>query len=227
MERDGRDIDSPGEMTMEKMRAAMSVAQFLADKDIKVLPGGTWGVHYAHEKARDDALRGLLEGKILPEQIGEGILRPDGIMYDLRDVQTLGLHGLVGKITDEVDFHKNFDYQGFKQFLFDLQGKNIGLDVATELFNSIGRTQVQSNLFRRLGGTGKKQLKIALYDEARKISESIDEQSRISKLLSLLKMRWMTSKGIISHIELDKFESKISIDIKNLLINWVAVIWTM
>lgn len=191
----------------EDIRAAMEISSFIGDSGIKVLPGKEWGVYYKNPQRRQELLTAVLSGHISPEQVDLAELKPVGLSYRLKDVETIGLNGMVGKVRDWAAFYQHFADRGFLDFLGELKGRDIDLKTATQLFHSIGKSHMQSELLRTLGATGKTQLKSSLRNEASVIVET-ENPGKMQSLLELLKLRWLSEKGIIDINECVEFEKK-------------------
>lgn len=198
---------SPEKDDKREIRAAMEISSYLGATEIKILPGKQWGVRYGNPQKREEILQGVLSGRISPEQVNIGELKPAGMSYSLQEAGEVGLQSLLGKVRDRANFYAHFDYRGYLDFLSGLSGHDVDLETATRLFNSIGRSRVQSELLRTLGTTGKTQLKSSLRDEAQSLLQA-EKAGRVDSLLELLKMRWLEKQGLISPSNTEKAEAK-------------------
>lgn len=196
----------------KEIRAATSISSFVGDTGIKVLPGKEWGVHYRNPEKRNEILNAVLSGRLAPDKADITELTPAGISYRLQDTAAIGLDSMVGQVRDTANFYKHFDYRGFLDFLAGLSGRDVDLETATRLFNSIGRSRVQSELLRTLGTTGKNQLKSSLRHETETLTQA-GNIGRIESLLELLKARWLAKQGIINPADTAKFEKKAGAEI--------------
>ena len=197
------------------MRAAMEISSFIGDMGMKVLPGKEWGVHYRNPQKREEVLNAVLNGRMDPAQVDIAELKPVGMSYRLQDTEDVGLDGMVGKVRDVANFHKHFDHRGFLDFLAGLQGRDTDLETATRLFSSIGKSRVQSELLRTLGGTGKAQLKKSLSGDADKVMQA-EDQGKMQSLLELLKLRWLSKQGVVNPADVARFEGKAGAEIVSL-----------
>jgi uncharacterized protein YegL len=207
--------DKP-QLDKETIRAAMEVASYVSDLGIKVLPGKSWTPYYPESSNREQILQKVLDGKLKPEAVDVGKLRPHGMTYDVRDVQTIGLNGLVGKIRERDEFFKQFDYSGYVEFLAGLKGKEIDLKTATELFEGMAKPRIQESLLERSGPTGRSQITNALKGEIQTIKRTIKDKSRIERLSDILRMRWLKDKGIATEDDVTEIEKAAGEDSKKL-----------
>lgn len=189
------------------LRMAMEISSYIGDLGIKVLPGKEWGVHFRNPQRREELLQAVLQGRMAPNEVDIEELTPAGISYRMHDVSALGISAMVGKVRDQATYYKHFDHKGFLGFLAGLSDRDIDLETATRLFGSIGRSRVQAELLRTMGGTGINQLKGSLRNDADAMMRS-DDLGQIQSLLELLKFRWLAKQGIISDTDLKKFERK-------------------
>lgn len=185
----------------------MEISSYLGATGIKVLPGKQWGVHYKDPQRREEILQGVLSGRISPDQVNIEDLKPAGMSYPLQEAGEVGLQSLLGKVRDRANFYEHFDYNAYLDFLSGLSGHEVDLETATRLFNSIGRSRVQSELLRTLGATGKMQLKSSLQDEARSLLQA-PKAGRVDSLLELLKMRWLEKHGLVSPSDREQASAK-------------------
>jgi len=203
----------------EDIRMAMEVAGYVGDLGIKIVPGNSWTLYYRDPGQRDSILQQVLEGKIKPEAVDQRILRPIGLSYDAKEVHTLGLEGLVGKVKDMANMYTSFDYSGYLQYLSSLQGKDISLEDATHLFSSIAANRSQAELIRKLGPTGRGQVREALKRNHDSTLSTIKDEKRTDKLLEVLKARWLKKQGIISQAQLSAVETQVEDEIIKLADN--------
>jgi len=197
----------------EDARMAVEVAGYVGDLGIKVLPGSSWTPYYPDPAKRDEALQQVLEGKLKPEQVDERILRPRGVTYDMREVHSLGVEGLVGKVREVANSYTSFDYKGYLQFLSSLQGKDISLQDATNLFSTMAANRSQAELIRKLGPAGRGQVREALKRGSDGLVNVIKDKKRTEKLLEVLKNRWLKQQGIISDAQLAAIETQVEDEI--------------
>ncbi|KKQ71792.1 MAG: hypothetical protein UT33_C0018G0002 [Candidatus Peregrinibacteria bacterium GW2011_GWC2_39_14] len=199
---------SAGRLTREQLRQATQVASYVKDVRLKVLPGKSWAPHYPNNAEREKQLEDVLRGRITPEQVDQSLMKPDGFIYDAMEIQELGLGGLIGKVRDVAEFYERFPYGQFAEFLYGLKDKDTDLATATELFSSIARSKIQSDLIKALGTTGKQQAKRALEVEHKKNVAEAGDRKRTQKIFDVLKARWMKKQGIISKDDLRKLEGQ-------------------
>lgn len=212
---DPRKPESGGGVDKKDMRKAMEISSYVGDLGMKILPGKEWGVHFKNPAKREEILQAVLQGRMSPHEVDITELTPIGISYRLKDIETLGLNAMVGKVRDQANYFKHFDHRGFLDFLAGLSGRNVDLETATSLFASIGRTRVQSELLRAMGPTGRTQLKGSLRRDAEALMNS-EDLGQIQSLLELLKLRWLAKQGVIGASDLKKFEQKTSEEIVEL-----------
>lgn len=192
----------------EKLRKAMDVASYIKDLPFKILPGHAWLPHYPDNTKREQMLEQVLKGEITPEQVDLNLLKPDGFTYDVSDIDELGLSGLIGKARDTSTFYDRFNYSEFTQFLYGLKDKNADLATATQLFSSIAKSRIQSELMRSLGATGRQQVKKALENEAANLVKESADRTRMQKIFDVLKMRWLEKQGIVKKQDRQKTEKE-------------------
>lgn len=202
------EVPQARKMDRESLRKVMNIASYVDDTGMKIHPSNMWMPHYPNAGAREQTLQQLLNGEKSPDDIDVETLKPDGFTYDVKEYEALGLNGLVGKIRQQAELMKSFDYSGFAEFLYGFRDKDIDLATASEMFNHFGKNRVQSDLLKRLGGTGQKQLKASLKHDAQQISVDVEDKRRMQKLLDTLTMKWMQKKGIISQQQLKKYEKQ-------------------
>gem|GEM_PF-911500 len=197
----------------EDIRMAMEVASYVGDLGIKILPGASWTPYYRDPAKRDEVLQQVMEGKIKPEAVDQRLLSPIGLTYDAREVHTLGLDGLVGKVRDMANMYTSFDHTGYLQYLASLQGKEISLQDATHLFSSMAANRSQAELIRKMGPTGRGQVREALKRNHDNSLSTIKDKKRTDKLLEVLKARWLKNQGIISPAQLAAVETQVEDEI--------------
>ena len=162
-------------ISKEEARRISAIARTLGTQDIPVLASTRWGTHYPNGEIRTETLQSVLSGEISPGQVDIETLKPDGITYNIREVQTLGIDGLVGKIRTQIKFLESFNYQDLLDFLHNLKDKNVSLDTALSIYRGIAISKTQRNILKSMGPTGRRQMKQALQHELEQENEETQE----------------------------------------------------
>ena len=193
------------------LKEVLYLAEQSAAGDLKVVPGDRWALHYPTTPAeRAEKLKGLMEGRYKASEVVAD-LKPDVLIYDLKEIEAKGLDQVSARIRDHSSLVQHYDYPRFAQFVADMGGHDISFHQIEEFYNGIVQARVQNKLLDSYGMTGRRQLETALSMEAKRLQEQMGIQTGTQRVLSALKLDWLCNeKGLVGTIERDKVVAGLS-----------------
>lgn len=192
-------------------REKIFLAEQASEGNLKILPGKKWAFHYPRgADARSSAISGLLAGKVKPEDVVAD-LKPDAFTYNVDDLLNQDLTTVAGKVRDVSSLVTHYDYSKFAQFLSEMQGSSITSETAQSLFDVIAQSRIRKKMIDSYGYTGRKQIENALSVEAERIAQQIGDLPVMVKVLSALKMNWLSEDlQLVRTEERDELIGKLS-----------------
>lgn len=172
-------------------REKVFLAEQAAEVGIKVLPGGSWGLHYSvGAEKRQEILTNALNGQHTADEIVDAI-KPDALLYNEEDITSLGLEQVTGRIRDVSAQIAYYNYPRFAQFIEALQGTGATAETAQRLYDGIAQNRIRKSMMDAYGHTGRQQLGEALRQEAEASLTGIAGLPRAEKVLEALKLDWL------------------------------------
>lgn len=182
-------------------REKIFLAEQASEGGLKVVPGKSWAFHYPQgAQAREAAISGLLSGQAKPEAV-VGDLRPDAFTYDAADLEQQGLPIVSGRVRDVSAYVTHYDYPRFAKFVSEMQGTGITPDTAQSLYDGIAQSRIRKKMMEAYGYTGRKQMEDALRVEAERTAQQIGSLPKVEKVLSALKLDWLTEDLHVARTE--------------------------
>ncbi len=209
-------VNNPGQKKAKltpQMREMIFLAEQAGTGGIKVLPGTSWAYHYKKTpEERKEKLEGMLSGKYTAEQ-AEEYLKPDALVYDVKDLEHKGLDAVSARIMNETSMLAYYDYKKYGDFMAGLQGLSVTPEEASELYEELTKGRIQKSLRDALGSGGKKSLDRSLVEESNRVVEDLGSKDRIKKVIDTLKLDWLHEKmGVIDSTLRDRAISQLSGD---------------
>ncbi len=177
-------------VTVQNAREKAQLADLHA-KEIPVLPSQSWALHYTESGAkRNEKLQGLLDGRFTPDEVVAD-LRPQALLYDERDLESLGKDGVNARIREITTQLQHYDYARFARFVSAMKGRGIPLAHVQTMYDAVSKNRTRSRLKRSLGPTRRQQMDAALQAEGRRILQSLPSLPGLSKVLQTLELSSM------------------------------------
>lgn len=209
--------ETPRGQPIPHLREQLQLAENAAQYGIKALPGKKWAVHYPEKGAvREEKLDGLLTGKYEPAAVADA-LRPDGIIYNVSEIGTLGIEAVYARI-QQMSLHiANYDYRKLAEFIAGLNGKEIDRETAQALYDEIAEARIDKVMIDAFSRTGQEQMRQALTQEAAQKIAGIDQQTGIEKVMQTLKVAWISEgAGTVDRAALEGMIDKLNPEEKKL-----------
>ncbi len=211
----GEGMGEPGarKVDREHLREVLYLVEQAAEGGIKVLPGKRWAYHYpADGEQRAATLRSLLQGKMKPEEAAAS-LKPDGLLFDVADLEEQGLEAVSRRILDLSTQAAHYDYARFADFASRLQGLEVSEDQVETLYNGIIKSRVQQKLRDAFGTTGRRQMEALMRSQADQARGNLPHLSRPEKILAALKLDWLCDDlSLVDTVVRDQALSELSGD---------------
>lgn len=184
------DPDSLRSLSKESLRDVVGLANQMAAPGVQVVPGERWAFHYPGEEgARDKALQGLMSGTMTPDQAAP-YLRPDALVYDVKELEGQGQAGLLSRIRDISSRMAHYDYGRFAEFVSGMKGSKLGLGGIQQLYEGISQSRTRQELLRAYGSTGRRDIEAAIRAEADRVMPRLGDLGSWDRILETLKMDW-------------------------------------
>lgn len=179
-------------------REILFLADQAAEGGMKALPSQQWSLHYPQNGAiRAERLQGLLSGTYEPAAVAQD-LKPDAVLYDVNDIERIGLKAVTARIQELTSTAAHGDYVRFANFVSAMQGKSVDINTLQSLYDGITKSRTRGKLLDAYGTTGRKQIETALKHEAEQTEQSFDVVRGTDRVLEALKMQWMERSGLAS-----------------------------
>ena len=177
-----------GDQPLQEM---LFVAEAAAKGGMKAVPGKEWALHYPQNGAeRNDRVQGLLDGRYQPTDSAEA-LRPDAIVYDIKDLEILGVETVSARISEACLYQQQFDYHRFVEFISSMKGKNIPLDTLQKTYDGVVSARVQKRVHEAFSRSGQSQIEKALQAEVEETNNRWSQLSPTERVLACLKQHWL------------------------------------
>lgn len=198
-------------------REKLFLVEQAATKNLRVLPGGEWALHYPGGGGeRAEKLQGLLDGRYKPEEAAAA-LKPDALIYNTGDLDTHGLEHVSARVRDISARIGHYDYERFANFVASMAGKDADLETVQNLYDGIAGSRIRKKMLDSFGATGRQQMETALRNEAENIPAGLEAMPRAQRILEALKIDWLcedlqfarSEERDSAHGKLTKAEEKI------------------
>ncbi len=207
------DTPEPPEKIRPKfLREKLLLAEQAASGGLKVLPGEAWKICYARDgAARQEKLQGLVEGKYQPEEVYAD-LKPDAIMYDMRELeQPDGMKNVIARIRDVSSRVAHYDHKRFSEFIVSMKDRGLDVTEIQTIYEQIADSHTRHISMESMGSTGQQQIQTAIQQEVQRSVEQMEGTSRIRKILETLKINWAHEDiGCVDSSQRDKSTAQLS-----------------
>ncbi len=175
-------------------RELVNLAEQSAQFGLQALPGKEWSLHYSQgSKNPIQVLQELLDGTI-DVDVASRQLKPDAVIFDIHDLETLGFEAVSAKVHELTAFYGLQDYRNYAEFVASMRDKNISLEDIQKVYTGISRARVQKRLYDAYGGSGKRSLESALTLEMSDAENRFARLSSINRVLAALKQNWLSGE---------------------------------
>ncbi|MFH0770127.1 MAG: transglutaminase domain-containing protein [Candidatus Peregrinibacteria bacterium] len=194
----------PPEQLFERqnLREKVFLASQAGQAGVTIVPGARWALHYPEEgAARTRVLQGLLDGNATVAEAANA-LKPDALVYDVRDLETQDLQTVSGRVRDMTGQIRATDYRQYAEFVASLRGKDIPLGEIDDLYRSITRDRQRQNMMQAMvSESAREQLQGMLGEDARRTLDGFTRERGMQRILSALKLQHRSSQRIIDPAE--------------------------
>lgn len=195
----------------QSLKEMLFLAEQAKEAGLKVLPGQRWAFHYpSGGSGRDEALKGLLEGSLVPDE-AVNRLKPDAVIYDIKDIEKDGLEAVSSRIREATARIAYYDYQRLAEFAINLQGKQLDPMAVEQLYGGLAQSRMQKKLLDAYGHTGRQQMESALKHEGQVIVQAFDQAPPTKRIFDALKVDWLCEKRqLVRTSERDQLVQRLS-----------------
>lgn len=192
-ERNEREKTIRSDKNSHLIKEVVSLAEQAARDGMKAVPGKKWGLHYPkNQLSVQDTLQGLLDGKLQPDKVAPN-LKPDAIVFDIKDIETQGVEAVSARISEISLYYQHMDYQQYAEFVASMHGKNIPLHELQTTYDGMVRARVQKRLYDSFGSGGQRRMKEAFGEELEHIESNFGQLSSVDRVLAALKQNWLAN----------------------------------
>lgn len=204
------------EPKLDRTREIVHLAEQVSQGGLKALPGNRWALHYPGEGAvRAETLKGLLEGRYEPADVAVK-LRPDAVIFNVADIEKIGLDGMTARIREVSAMAEHGDYERFASFVASMKGKDADIGTLQTLYDGITKSRTRSQLLKAYGKTGQQQMETALRHDADATVTNFQMNRGIDRVLQTLKMQWLERRGLATSKQTDTVLNALSAKEKEL-----------
>lgn len=183
--------ETPPFIDKEFLRQNLYLAEQAAVGGLPVVPGESWAEHYTVDSAtRTALLQGLLNGTVNPSDAAPQ-LKPNGLIYDVREVTTNNLSAMLAKVADMTAKVKYYDYNRYADFVANMGGTGIDVQTADAIYDRIAQSRIRGLLYDSYGYTGRQQITTAMRREATEVTTNFSNLPSGERIFEALKLSWI------------------------------------